>query len=311
MKKLVIPLLFLTGLLLYLLWPFSSHEWDITFDREMIRYKKKYLEQLRATRSTENRSLSSLPWEPELPNILLISADDLGIMDVSLYGGAIIPTPHIDSIGERGVVFSEGFATASICCPSRAALMTGRDQNRFGFTAQMIDIYLRNRLTYFWAQTFIDTDAMSPVYRKSVPRRSEIRKQGIPPSEITLGELLQSAGYHTAMIGKWHLGYDEMHHPNRRGFHYQYGFIEAFTHYAEENDPQIVNYRHDLFWEKHIWKSGRSGPSAISRNGRRIEETEYLTDAIARESVDFIRNHVAKQREGPFQRSPYSVPGDS
>jgi arylsulfatase A-like enzyme len=300
MKKLLIPLVFLAGLLLYLLWPFSKHEWDIRFDQEMIHYKKRYLEQLSASRSAENQTLSSLPWEREQPNILLITADDLGIMDVSLYGGEVIDTPHIDSIGEGGVVFSEGFATASICCPSRAALLTGRDQNRFGFTCHMIDVYLRNRLTYFFAQTFIDTDAMSPVYRTSVPRRSETHKQGVPPSEITLGELLQSTGYHTAMIGKWHLGYDEMHHPNRRGFDYQYGFMEAFSLYAEESRPDIVNYKHDLFWEKHIWRSGRSGPSAITRNGRRIEETEYLTDAIARESVDFIRSHVTERGGEPF-----------
>ncbi|UCF99457.1 MAG: sulfatase-like hydrolase/transferase [Spirochaetaceae bacterium] len=300
MKKILIPLLFLAGLLLYLLWPFSRHEWDIRFDREMITYKKKYLEQLGGSRLSENRILSTQPWVREQPNILLISADDLGIMDVSLYGGEVIDTPNIDSIGERGVVFSQGFASSSICCPSRAALLTGRDQNRFGFTCHMIDVYLRSRLTYFLAQTFIDTDAMNPVYRTSVPRRAEIRKQGLPPSEITLGEILQSAGYHTAMIGKWHLGYDQMHHPNERGFDYQYGFIEAFSLYAEEDRSDIVNYKHNLFWEKHIWKTGRKGPSAITRNGRQIEEPEYLTDAIARESVDFIRKHVAERGEEPF-----------
>jgi arylsulfatase A-like enzyme len=61
------------------------------------------------------------------------------------------------------VVFTEGFANTSICCPSRAALLTGRDQNRFGFTSHMIDIYLRNRLTYLAARAFIDTDAMRAV----------------------------------------------------------------------------------------------------------------------------------------------------
>jgi arylsulfatase A-like enzyme len=299
MKKLLYPLPLLAAVLLYLLWPFSNHEWDIRFNQEMIRQKNSHLRKLRSA-PEEDRPPPALPWLPERPNILLISADDLAVMDVSLYGGTAIDTPHIDSIGEQGVVFTEGFATASICCPSRAALLTGRDQNRFGFTSHMNNLYLRNRLAYFFAQTFIDTDAMNPVFRTSVPRRSEIRKQGLPPSEITLGELLRSAGYHTAMIGKWHLGYDSTQHPNNRGFDYQYGFIEAFTLYAERNRPDIVEYEHDLFWEKHIWKRGRKGPCAITRNGRPIEEGQYLTDAIARESVDFIRSHVAERSEQPF-----------
>jgi arylsulfatase A-like enzyme len=298
-KRSFFPLTLAAGLLLFLFWPFSSRRWDIAFDQEMIDNKNKYLAGLSAAHR-HTGSLSFGTTEIRRPNIILITADDLGKMDVSLYGGTALETPHIDSIGTQGVTFTEGYATAAICCPSRAGLMTGRDQNRFGFTCHMIDIYLRNRAMYWLTRAFVDTDNMTPVYQKTVPRRAELWKQGLPPSEITLGELLHSAGYHTGIVGKWHLGYNEIHHPNQRGFDYQYGFLEAFSLYAEKDRTDIVNYEHDLFWEKHIWRQGRKGPCAITRNGEPVEEEEYLTDAIARESIGFIRDHLAQRGSEPF-----------
>jgi arylsulfatase A-like enzyme len=287
-------------LVAYLLWPLSSRRWDIHFDELMVREKERFLQGLRQ---------APPPTYSRRPNVILIVADDLGKTDLSLYGGRAVATPNMDSIGSQGVTFTEGYATSSICCPSRAALLTGRDQNRFGFGCHMIDIYLRNRLMYLATRVFVDTDNMVPVFQRSVPRRSEVWKQGLPPSEITLGELLGAAGYHTAVTGKWHLGYSDIHHPNNRGFDYQYGFMEAFTLYAPEGREDIVSYRHDLFWERHIWSRQRKGPCAITRNGKTVEEEEYLTDAIARESVQFIREHLRERPGQPFfLYVPFSAP---
>ena len=302
MKKKIILIAgaLLAALFVYLLWPLADHKWDITFDQEMIDRKNRFLEGL------SNRAGGKTAAKKR-PNIVLILADDLGTMDTSLYGGTLLETPNIDAIGTEGVTFTQSYATAAICAPSRAGMMTGRDQNRFGFGCQMIDIYLRNRLTFAIADAFVETDAMDPVFRTEVPRKSETWKQGVPPSEITLGELLQASDYETRMIGKWHIGYHDIHHPINRGFDYHFGFIEAYAFYAEERREGIVNYHHDLFWEKEIWNRAGRGPSAISRNGEDVKEERYLTDAFADEAVEYI---ASKGEDGEpfFLYLPFNAP---
>jgi arylsulfatase A-like enzyme len=302
MKKKIILIAgaLLAALFVYLLWPLADHKWDITFDQEMIDRKNRFLEGL------SNRAGGKTAAKKR-PNIVLILADDLGTMDTSLYGGTLLETPNIDAIGTEGVTFTQSYATAAICAPSRAGMMTGRDQNRFGFGCQMIDIYLRNRLTFAIADAFVETDAMDPVFRTEVPRKSETWKQGVPPSEITLGELLQASDYETRMIGKWHIGYHDIHHPINRGFDYHFGFIEAYAFYAEERREDIVNYHHDLFWEKEIWNRAGRGPSAISRNGEDVKEERYLTDAFADEAVEYI---ASKGEDGEpfFLYLPFNAP---
>jgi len=302
MKKKIILIAgaLLAALFVYLLWPLADHKWDITFDQEMIDRKNRFLEGL------SNRAGGKTAAKKR-PNIVLILADDLGTMDTSLYGGTLLETPNIDAIGTEGVTFTQSYATAAICAPSRAGMMTGRDQNRFGFGCQMIDIYLRNRLTFAIVDAFVETDAMDPVFRTEVPRKSETWKQGVPPSEITLGELLQASDYETRMIGKWHIGYHDIHHPINRGFDYHFGFIEAYAFYAEERREDIVNYHHDLFWEKEIWNRAGKGPSAISRNGEEVKEERYLTDAFADEAVEYI---ASKGEDGEpfFLYLPFNAP---
>jgi len=302
MKKVFLLVVFLAGLFIYLLMPFTDKKWDISFNREMINEKKRYLKDLEVLHSSRKKANLKMPiaTEPDKrPNILIITADDLGKMDISLYGGAP-DTPNIDSIAQEGATFHQGYSTAAISAPSRAGLLTGRDQNRFGFRGQMMQIYLKNRLQYYGAKAFIDTDEMNPIYNDKVPGKKPNLKQGLPPSEITLAELLKATGYSTGHIGKWHLGYSDIHHPNKRGFDYHYGFLEAFSLYANENDPDIVNHYHDLFWEKHIWKQKRNGPSAITRNGEVIQERKFLTDVIGTESIDFIKNHRKNNPDEPF-----------
>ena len=234
--------------------------------------------------------------------------------------GTLLETPNIDAIGTEGVTFTQSYATAAICAPSRAGMMTGRDQNRFGFGCQMIDIYLRNRLTFAIVDAFVETDAMDPVFRTEVPRKSETWKQGVPPSEITLGELLQASDYETRMIGKWHLGYNDIHHPINRGFDYHFGFLEAYAFYAEERAAGHSELPPRSLLGKEIWNRAGKGPSAITRNGEEVDEEQYLTDAFADEAVDYIKSKASKAGGTggdepfflylPFNAPPHPIPGD-
>lgn len=127
------------------------------------------------------------------PNIIIILTDDQGNADVVFNGCKDIPTPNIDRIANNGVVFSSGYVSYAVCAPSRAGLLTGRYQDRFG--------YSRN-----------------PLYR---PFDETI---GLPLTEQTMAEYLRSAGYNTMAIGKWHLGVHQKFRPWKRGFNEFYGF---------------------------------------------------------------------------------------
>jgi arylsulfatase A-like enzyme len=129
------------------------------------------------------------------PNIVVILADDLGYCDTELFGCTGIPTPNIKSIAREGVLFSSGYVAAPVCSPSRAALLTGRYQQRFGFefNAGALERALANQ------------------------------EMGLPVSEITLPEVLKRAGYATGMVGKWHLGWDAGDMPIHHGFDFYYG----------------------------------------------------------------------------------------
>ena len=193
------------------------------------------------------------------PNIVIILADDLGKTDISLYGGDTVKTPHIDAIGQRGVTFTDAYCTSPICSPSRAALMTGRYPQRYGFETQPLNRYPRNRLEYNVYKHLMDMGNWRPRNLERVPRQEDILRQGLPPSELTLAELARAHGYSTGLVGKWHLGYGESLQPTQRGFDYFYGFYEAFTLFDAIDDPDIVNHRHDYFASKHIWAQERNG----------------------------------------------------
>ena len=142
-----------------------------------------------------------LLWSPAIcaghggpPNILLILADDLGYNDLGYNGATEIKTPNIDRLAKEGVVFSNGYAPAPVCSPSRAGLMTGRYPSRFGMEANL-------------------------AYAPADPHH------GLPTGEITLASLLRRAGYRTGLVGKWHLGAAAPFHPLNRGFGSYYGFL--------------------------------------------------------------------------------------
>ncbi len=147
------------------------------------------------------------------PNIIVILADDLGYADVGYHGGEEIPTPNIDFLATNGVQFSTGYAMAPVCGPSRAGLLTGRYQNRFGF----------------------EDNPGGPF------RQTEETKKVIPLSEVTLGEQLKKNGYTTAWIGKDHQEKLEEFHPINRGFDEFFGFVNgASTYFSNKNKKQSL-----------------------------------------------------------------------
>ena len=137
------------------------------------------------------------------PNILLIVADDLGYGDLSCQGNPQIPTPHIDSLAKNGTRFTNGYVSGPYCSPTRAGLMTGRYQNRFGHE-------------------------FNPG-----PAEQAVENFGLPLGETTLPQRLKAAGYATGMFGKWHLGYKPEFHPLRRGFDEFYGFLGGAHRYFD------------------------------------------------------------------------------
>ena len=276
--------------------PFS-----IKFDEPLIESKQQYLNSLLLKENKENK-----------PNILLILVDDLGRDDISIYNGEGVNTPHLSRLAKSGVTFTNAYSTSSVCSPSRASLLTGRYQHRFGFERQPMNRYPKHRLEYSAVDRFVNTEPMRLLNPMSSPPKEDIQNQGIPPGEILLPEILQADGYHTGMFGKWHLGFTDLFLPNSRGFDYQYGFYEAFTSYSLPGDPGIIDYRHDYFASSHIWKQKRKGPCAIRVNDSVIIEKDYLTFTIANHTIDFIEHHS----EEPFfayaafnaPHTPFQVP---
>lgn len=140
------------------------------------------------------------------PNIIIIFTDDMGYGDVGCYGGKDIPTPHIDSIARNGVRFTNGYVSCPVCSPTRAGLLTGRYQQRFGHELNPPGVGV------------------------------EDRSLGLPLSESTLADDLKAAGYATGMVGKWHLGTAPEYHPLKRGFSEFFGFLAGAHSYLDSND---------------------------------------------------------------------------
>ena len=248
------------------------------------------------------------------PNIVLIVADDMGKFDLSVYGNTFIQTPNIDRLAKEGALFTDGYATASVCSPSRAGLMTGRYQQRFGYHLQPHQRYPHSKAEWWLFKHLVNTGDLEPAAFGPYPDKKQVTHMGLPQSEITIAELLKRQGYATAWIGKWHLGYAEPLLPKNFGFDYRYGFYEAYSLFADPNDPGIVNARINEFTDKHIWKGARKGACAIRENEKEIDEKEYITYAFARRAKAFI----TENKDRPFflylpvnaPHTPYQAPKD-
>ena len=173
------------------------------------------------------------------PNVLLIVSDDHGTLDLNCYGSRDLDTPNLDALAARGVKFTQFYAAASVCSPSRAAILTGRYPQR----AQMA------------------TNAGHHPGEK-----------GMPTEQVTIAEMMKAAGYATALIGKWHLGYVKDQMPNAQGFDHSFGFMAGC----------IDNYSHFYYW-------GGANCHDLWRNGKEIwYEGEYFGDLMVREATAYM-----------------------
>ena len=206
----------------------------------------------------------------EQPNIVLIVADDLGYPDICAYGCTAGRTPHIDSLAERGVKFTDGYVSAPICSPSRAGMLTGRYQQRFGHE-----------------------------FNAGGAARSHRMGLGTPASETLLPAYLKSAGYATGMSGKWHLGSIDALHPLNRGFDEFFGFLHGANAYFDRKS------RKDAVFANAKGLRGRGPVNPILRGHEPVDEKEYLTDALTREAVAFIERHAG---DPFFLYVPYNAP---
>jgi arylsulfatase A-like enzyme len=186
------------------------------------------------------------------PNIIVILADDLGYQDVGFNGCKDIPTPNIDRIANNGVTCTNGYVVFPVCSPSRAGLMTGRYPQRFG--------HERN-----------------PQYRPHNPT------MGLPKSETTIAQTLKTVGYHSGIIGKWHLGADTSNHPISRGFDEFFGHLGGGHVYF----PELLVHE-DSYGVEGEDKSYRTW---IMRNHESVETKKYLTDEFSDEAVSFIQRN--------------------
>lgn len=187
------------------------------------------------------------------PNIVLILADDLGYGSLGCYGNQKVKTPHIDALAASGMKFRDFHSNGPMCTPTRAAILTGRYQQRCAW---------------------VPDEELSPVFRKQ--RQDNLLQRwawGLSAQEITLPALLRAAGYRTALIGKWHLGYDRKFHPMNYGFHEFRGFIGGNVNYH----THIAGYgTKELDW----W------------HDREIcQEEGYCTDLLTKYACEFIERN--------------------
>jgi uncharacterized sulfatase len=263
-RRRIVLLLILGGLLAWLgraaLAPI-----DHGIDRSAFRNPEK------AAEPVDGQVRPSASGEALRPNLIVILADDLGYGDLGVQGSRAIQTPHLDRLAAEGMRLTQFYASAPVCSPSRAGLLTGRYPLRSGIMAalQAADDSLLRRLTYRAGTVFSKLGAVDLV-------GGDNAVAGLPPSEITLAEALQVAGYRTMAIGKWHLGdFTGLpeYHPSNHGF-------DRFVGFNMSNDD----------WPVAFWRDQTEEISDIG-----LEQEKY-TALFTEEAVRFIE----ESGERPF-----------
>ncbi|NME72156.1 sulfatase-like hydrolase/transferase [Flammeovirga aprica] len=191
------------------------------------------------------------------PNLVVIMVDDMGWEDVGFNGCKDIPTPNIDRIANEGARFQEGYVSFPVCGPSRAGFLTGRYQDRFGFT------------------TNPSIDPNNPT-------------SGLPVEEETMAQVLKKADYNSAIIGKWHMGTHPNFHPLKRGFDYFYGFLSGGHHYL----PELITLE-DL---SQVTKKWEWYSTKLRENYGKVEIKDYLTDELTDASIRYIKKQTEKDQ---------------
>ena len=222
------------------------------------------------------------------PNIIFILADDLGMNDLSTFGGGVaggaVPTPAINRLAEGGVSFTQAYTGNATCAPSRAMLLTGRYPTRHGFEFTPTPPGMGGAVSLMASD--MDT-ALPPVdyndeASEGVP---EYNDQGLPGSEVTVAELLKTRGYHTVHIGKWHLGLGSEYGPNAQGF--DESLLMANGLHLREDDPNVVNAKLPFDpIDRFLW--ARLKFAASYNEGPLFEPAGYLTDYWTDESLKVI-----------------------
>ena len=211
-------------------------------------------------------------WAQQKPNLIIIMTDDMGYADVGFNGCKDIPTPNIDSIAYNGANIVNGYVSFPVCGPSRAGFMTGRYQDRFGFT------------------TNPTIDPTNPA-------------AGLPIDENTIADLLKTKGYKSGVVGKWHLGTHPNFHPLKRGFDYFYGFLSGGHNYFTK-DYTVE----DLFYVKKPWNWYRT---KLFENYTKQQindyKYDYLTDQLSAVAVDFIKKQ-ANEKQSFMLYLAYNAP---
>lgn len=190
--------------------------------------------------------------EAKQPNIVFIFADDLGYGDTSVYGSEVIQTPHIDTLAAEGIQFTQAYVSHPVCSPSRAGLMTGRYQQRHGWE-------------------------FNPARRDT--------GAGMAVSQQTIADKLKVQGYITGMVGKWHLGHGEDHHPLSRGFDSYFGVLAGGSQFFETLPAGAAVARNGE-------PQKRSRYNGVYRGRDLVQVDEYLTDVFTKEALTFIDNHA-------------------
>jgi len=192
----------------------------------------------------------------EKPNILIILTDDQGYNDVSTYGPSDVRTPHIDRLAKEGLLFPNMRANCTVCSPSRAAILTGRYPDRVGVPG-----VIRTQPQDSWGY--------------------------LSPSVSTLADELKQAGYHTAIIGKWHLGLEAPNTPNLRGFDFFHGFL----------GDMMDSYTTHL----------RLGNNYMRLNAEVIAPQGHATDIFTGWACEYLRER-AKAKQPFFLYLAYNAP---
>lgn len=186
------------------------------------------------------------------PNIVLLFADDAGYHDFGFHGSKVMKTPHLDRLAQDGMTFTQAYVSDPTCGPSRAGLLTGRYQHRFGFEENNVPNYMSA------SSKFLGAD------------------MGIPLTEKTMGDRMKALGYKTAIFGKWHVGGADRFHPTKRGFDEFYGFRGGRRSYFKR--PIEGTIQEDLEY--------------MERGFGELAETDtYLTDALGNAAVEFIEDN--------------------
>jgi arylsulfatase A-like enzyme len=175
------------------------------------------------------------------PNIVVIVADDLGYADLGVHGCKDIPTPHIDALANAGTRCTNGYVSGPYCSPTRAGLLTGRYQTRFGHE-------------------------FNP--------GGKAADAGLPVTQTTLGDRLKEAGYVTGLVGKWHLGDESKYHPQKRGFDEFFGFLGGAHGYMPGKGADVLRGRESIEVKEYLtdWFGGE----AVDFIGRHKEKPFFL-----------------------------------